>query len=160
MRVTPAVGQIREYFQLAAEQAVQATCLRAHCGTVIVKDGMVIGAGFNAPPAGDESQRKCEVEFDQTLKASYDKTCCVHAEWNAILSALRDAGPRVIGSTLYFMRVDELGNFTGAGKPFCTVCSRLSLEAGVAEFVLWHDGNAQFYDTREYNLASSAPYEG
>ena len=159
MRVVPAVGDIATYFSLAAQQATQATCYRAHCGTVIVKDGEVIGAGFNAPPGGDESQRKCEQEFDQSLKPKYDKTCCVHAEWNAIINALREHGSDVAGSTLYFMRVDDEGNFTGAGKPFCTVCSRLSLEAGITEFVLHHDGNAQIYDTSEYNLASYAPYE-
>lgn len=159
MRVEPVQGMTLAYFQMAADEAKLATCTRARCGSVIVKDGVVLAGGFNAPAGEDEAQRKCEVSFDKSAKPAYDTTCCVHAEWNAILNALKAHGRDVEGSTLYFMRVDDAGNFTGAGQPFCTVCSRLSLQSGIAQFVLWHADQALFYDTAEYNLASYAPYE-
>ncbi len=143
-----------DYFKEAQKVALQATCTRAHCGAVIIaKDGTIIGRGFNAPPNNDESQRMCEVELDKTIKQNNDKTCCVHAEWNAILDALKHNGEKIEGSTLYFMRVGEQGEFTGSGKPYCTVCSRLALQSGIAVFGLWHDGPVMF-DTETYNQKS------
>lgn len=139
-------------FELAAVEARKASCLQAHCGSVIVSaDGNVIGAGFNAPPLGLESQRKCEVSVDVTVKPTSDKTCCVHAEWNAILDALKRNPGKVEGSTLFFMRVNAEGEFTEAGKPYCSVCSRLALQSGVKTFGLWN-GGPEMFDAEDYNL--------
>jgi len=143
-----------KYFEQAGRVATHATCYRAKCGSIIVaKDGKVIGRGFNAPPLNDESQRKCDEEFYSDKKPNSDKTCCVHAEWNAILNALRDHPGEVADSTLYFMRVNDAGEFTQAGKPYCTVCSRLALQSGIKIFGLWNNG-PKMIDTKQYNLAS------
>lgn len=143
-----------DYFHQAQQIAKQATCNRAHCGAVIVSKGnRIIGRGYNAPPLGDEAQRMCDVDLDQSIKKNNDKTCCVHAEWNAILDALKNHADEVVGSTLYFMRVDKDGEFTEAGQPYCTVCSRLALESGIAEFGLWNDG-PEMIPTNEYNNRS------
>ena len=142
------------YFKEAQQVAQQATCYRAHCGSVIVaKDGTIIGRGFNAPPNGDESQRMCDAKLDKSIKQNNDKTCCVHAEWNAILDALRQYPTEVEGSTLYFMRVDDEGECTGAGEPYCTVCSRLALQSGIESFGLWNNG-PQIIGTKIYNQKS------
>lgn len=144
----------RKYFELASEEARQATCTHARCGSVIVsKDGDIIGKGYNAPPLGDESQRMCNLDNFNNKKLKYDKTCCVHAEWNAIINALKNNPDKIDGSTLYFMRISEKGEFTGAGVPFCTVCSRLALQSGIKYFGLWDDG-PQIFDTEEYNKLS------
>lgn len=143
-----------KYFEAAQEVATQATCTRARCGAVIVNEtGNIIGKGYNAPPLEDESQRMCDAEFNIQEKLKSDKTCCVHAEWNAIMEALQDYPAQIAGSTLYFMRVDEEGKFTEAGQPYCTVCSRLALQAGVYTFALWNQG-PELYDTRTYNTLS------
>ena len=143
-----------QYFEAAREVATHAMCHRAHCGAVIVKDGKVIGRGYNAPPLEDESQRMCDHEdFNLTKKVKSDKTCCVHAEWNAIVDALVHNADKMKGSTLYFMRVDEEGNVTDAGEPYCTVCSRLALQSGVKTFALWND-KPQLFDTKIYNQKS------
>lgn len=142
------------FFQKAQQVAQKATCNRARCGSVIVStDGQIIGEGYNAPPLGDESQRMCDVELDKSIKQNNDKTCCVHAEWNAILDALKHHADKIQGSTLYFMRVNDAGEFTEAGDPYCTVCSRLALESGVATFGLWNDG-PEMIDTHQYNQRS------
>ncbi len=145
-----------EGFEAAQREALKATCYRARCGAVLVSDrGEIIGRGYNAPPLEDEAQRMCDVQLDKSIKQNNDKTCCVHAEWNAILDGLKSYGDALNGSTLYFMRVDESGAFTGSGKPYCTVCSRLALQTGVAQFGLWHDGPVMF-DTATYNQQSYA----
>jgi hypothetical protein len=65
---------------------------------------------------------------------------------------------KIPGSTLYFMRVDEVGGFTDAGDPFCTVCSRLAMEAGIDEFALYNENGADIFTTPEYNKKSYAKY--
>lgn len=143
-----------KYFREAAIVAKNATCLRARCGSIIVSvDNEIIGRGFNAPPLNDESQRRCNFDFKTTRKPKYDTTCCVHAEWNAIINALKNHPDEIIGSILYFMRITDDGSFTGSGVPFCTVCSRLALQSGVAKFGLWNNG-PQIFDTKEYNNLS------
>lgn len=155
----PSKTQHEHFFREAMLVAQEATCLRARCGSVVVsKDGTVIGRGFNAPPLNDENQRKCEATLDSTLKPKSDRTCCVHAEWNAILNASINNGLHMAGSTLYFMRVDEDGNFTNAGEPYCTVCSRLALQSGVSVFGLWENG-PRMIPTNLYNEMSYAYFD-
>ncbi len=148
-----------DYFEEAGKTATHATCYRARCGSVIVsKDGSIIGRGFNAPPLGDELQRQCNAEYHTDKKPKSDKTCCVHAEWNALIDALKNHPDDVEGSTLYFMRIDDNNSFTEAGDPYCTVCSRLALQSGIKCFGLWNDG-PQMIDTKKYNLISYDFYQ-
>jgi deoxycytidylate deaminase len=145
--------EVAKYFKAAADEAKKATCLRAKCGSVIVKNKQIIGRGYNSPPLDKEENRTCLNEYDTQKKPKYDKTCCIHAEWRAIIDALRHHPKKMKGSTLYFMRIDSKGNFTDAGKPFCTVCSRLALENGIKYFTLW-DQKPLMYNTTEYNKLS------
>ena len=149
---------IKPYFEMAANVASGATCLRAKCGSVIVKNSIVIGKGFNSPALDHEDQRLCEAEMDTSSKPKYDKTCCIHAEWRAVLDACKTNANKLTGAVLYFMRIDESGAFTDAGDPFCTVCSRLTMEAGVAEFALYNDNGADIYPLDEYNKKSYEAY--
>ena len=150
---------IRPFFQVAAEVAKQATCHRAKCGSVIVKDGMIIGEGYNSPPLDDELRRTCDQEWDYSIKPKYDKTCCIHAEWRAVMDACKRNADRIAGSILYFMRIDENGDFTDAGEPFCTTCSRFTMEAGIGEFALWNDEGADMYPLAEYDQKSYEFYK-
>lgn len=158
----PELKPLREYFKEAAYEARRATCLRAKCGSVVVsRSGVILGRGFNAPPLGDESQRTCDAQWDLEKKPKYDKTCCVHAEWNAALDTLKNASEEQIEeSRLYFMRVDgRTGDWTDAGEPYCTTCSRITMQAGIAEFALWNHGGVDIYTLPEYNQISYSYYE-
>lgn len=154
----PAFEAIRPYFLEAALVAQEALCHRARCGSVIISGDEMIGRGFNAPAGGREDQRLCDIELDTTKRPKYDKTCCVHAEWNAILDACKTNPNRLAGSVLYFMRVNEAGECTDAGEPFCTVCSRLTLEAGISYFALYNNEGADIYPADEYNQRSYTSY--
>jgi hypothetical protein len=83
-----------------------------------------------------------------------DKTCCVHAEQRAIMDALSSHPDKIKGSRLYFVRLDSEGNISPAGDPYCTHCSKLALDAGIAEFTLCRADGLAVYDTEEYNLVS------
>jgi deoxycytidylate deaminase len=141
------------FMRAAQETAKKAGCQRAQCGSVLVSKGRIIGKGYNSPPAELESQRRCTADKKEIHTKVSDKTCCIHAEQRAIIAALKNKH-ELVGSTIYFTRIDASGQIVYSGKPYCTVCSKLALETGVKEFVLWHDDGLCSYDTEEYNLLS------
>lgn len=146
-----------EWFHEAARVATKGLCLRAKCGAVIVRDGHVIGQGYNAPPRDDLTDARClETNYDRTKKPKYDLTCCLHAEWRAIMDALRTHADQLQGSTLYYVRLNDEGKFRPSGKPFCTVCSRLAHDCGIAYFALRHQDGIVLYDAKDYNARSYA----
>ena len=81
-----------------------------------------------------ESERRCTADKTAYDSKVTDKTCCMHAEERAIMDALRQHPDQLLGSTLYFIRLDEDGNPRHAGAPYCTLCSKLALDSGVAFF--------------------------
>lgn len=158
MRILEAkIGE--KWMAVAADVAQKATCERSRCGSVIVKDDEVIGEGWNSPSGNLESQRRCDVEKSSYHAKVTDKTCCVHAEERAIMDTLRHHPDEVSGSTLYFIRLDEEGEPKLSGKPYCTLCSKLALDAGITEFVLWHEAGITAYPTDEYNRLSHEYFE-
>lgn len=145
---------VQRFMERAAEVALSATCGRSRCGSVIVKNGEIIGEGFNSPPKGLETQRRCHNDKEQYDRKVTDKTCCVHAEERALLEALRKNPEKVEGAKLYFIRLDETGEKQFSDAPYCTLCSKLALDAGISEFLLWHEEGIVSYDTEEYNTFS------
>ncbi len=143
-----------EYLAKAAQIALNATCERFRCGSVIVQDDEIIGIGFNSPPKNKEEQRRCNCSKKTYHKKVTDKTCCVHAEQRAIMDALKSNPDKIAGSRLYFIRLDDEGTPFRAGKPYCTHCSKLALDVGIDEFVLWHEQGVCVYNTEEYNNLS------
>lgn len=143
--------EAEHYMGLAAIEAAKATCHRSKCGSIIVNDEMVIGKGFNSPPLGLERQRRCSVEKSFYNQKVTDKTCCVHAEQRAIMDALAKNPGKLEGSVLYFIRLDEKGEKAFSGNPYCTICSKMALDVGIDEFVLWHKEGICSYETLEYN---------
>ncbi len=145
----------KRWMTVALAVAAKAKCLKAKCGTVIVADGQIIGEGYNAPPLDREEHRVC-LETFPTGKPKYDRTCCIHAEWRAILDAAKRHPLSLPGSQLYFARLGDDGAMAFSGQPFCTVCSRLALDNGIVEFLLWHEQGITAYETGEYNRLSYA----
>ncbi len=144
------------WIDVARKIAGSATCARAQCGTVIVADGIVIGRGFNSPPGEHGTQRRCLVQKDSYDRKVTDKTCCVHAEQRAIIDALRTHPDKLADSTLYFVRLDAQGAVAPSGAPYCTICSKMALDVGIAYFALVHPEGVRLYETKEYNTLSYA----
>ena len=146
-----ALAEAKHWLDKTAEVARGAGCGRAQCGTVIVNGGEVIAEGVNSPPAELESQRRCDKKHE--LKAGFksDRTCCIHAEQRAVMNALRTSSDNLAGSTLYFCRVDENGERKISGRPYCTICSKMALDAGVGFWVLEHAEGITKYAADEYN---------
>lgn len=143
------------WMERAGDIAKGALCLRGKRGSVIVAaDGTEIGIGYNAPPLDKEEHRTCQAPVVIARKQKSDRTCCLHAEWRALLDGLRRHPDKMPGATLYYMHIDDAGNLTRAGEPYCTVCSRLALDLGLKEFVLWHESGLTAYPTDEYHRYS------
>jgi len=133
------------------KEALKSTCARSKCGSVIVKDKEIIGRGFNSPPKNLESQARCECDKSNFHEKVTDKTCCIHAEQRAVMDTLKNHPEKLSGSRLYFIRLDGDGEISFAGKPYCTICSKMALDTGIKEFVLYHAEGICIYDTEEYN---------
>ena len=140
------------YLSKAAELARKSECLDAKCGSVIVNNGLIIGSGYNKP-AGNN--RRCGRSKESYHRRVTDKTCCVHAEERAIMDALCLNQDKIKGSRIYFIRVDEKGGSIKAGRPYCTICSKLALDRGIEEFVLWHEDGVCVYTAEEYDSLSA-----
>jgi len=149
------------FFHYAANEAEKSKCLRAKGGSVIVStEREIIGVGYNSPPG--------DVQLEECLKDSLpdnfksDKTCCIHAEQRAIIDAIHRAPHLIKGSRIYYVRIgDKVSDDGGAdivkaGKPYCTICSKMVLDIGISEFALWHEEGIAIYDTEEYNKLSFA----
>lgn len=143
-----------EHIALTAKIALGATCERSMCGSSIFQGDELIGSGINSPPNNDENQRRCSSSKELLDRKVVDKTCCVHAEQRAIMDALRNNPAKIIGARLYFVRLGEDKQPKKSGNPYCTMCSKMALDVGLAEFVLWHKQGVCIYDTAEYNLLS------
>jgi len=130
------------------ESAKKATCKRSKCGSIIVSQGLIIGEGYNSMPCNENGE--C---FKGSLSPTFksDKTCCIHAEQRAIVDALKRHEDKIEGSILYFIRLDDNDNPKHSGSPYCSICSKMSLDVGIGEFVLWHKEGWTAYDTKEYN---------
>ncbi|EKE27862.1 MAG: hypothetical protein ACD_3C00142G0018 [uncultured bacterium (gcode 4)] len=131
--------------------ARSATCERSKCGSVIVKDWEIIWIWFNSPTNGLESQRRCHMEKSSYNKKITDKTCCIHAEQRAIMDALAKNPNKLKDSRLYFMRIDDSWNAKNSWEPYCTICSKMSLDVWISEFVLSKKEWICLYETWEYN---------
>ena len=142
-------NQAVEWMDAATEVAKKSTCQRAQCGSVIIQNGRIIGQGFNSPAGGEH--HRCNDTYQIPQHNKHDLTCCVHAEVRAIHDALLKSPEQLKGSTIYLMRLSSEGHQSKAGMPYCTVCSKEALDAGISYFVLWHEDGIGLYDTKEFN---------
>lgn len=86
----------REYLFACVQLAEQATCQRSRCGSLIVQNDQIIGSGYNTPPQGLETQRRCSCAKENYHKKVTDKTCCMHAEQRAIMDALQHNADKLV----------------------------------------------------------------
>lgn len=75
------------------------------------------------------------------------------------MDALKRNSLKIPGSTLYYCRLGKDGKLATSGEPWCTICSKMALDAGIADFVLMKNEGYAVYGTEEYNTLSYA-YEG
>ncbi|MFW6226364.1 MAG: hypothetical protein ACOC3V_05355 [bacterium] len=149
MKILKQTDELNVIATYLIDVAKKATCRRSKCGSVIVSDNLIIGEGYNSKPCNETGE--CSKDsLAPTFKS--DKTCCVHAEQRAIIDTLKkEHRDKINGSTLFFIRLDDNDNPKFSGKPYCSICSKMALDVGISNFVLYHENGWTSYDTKEYN---------
>ena len=115
----------RVYMDMAYEQANKSTCLRAKVGAVLVKDGLVVGQGYNNVTGGikDCTDVGCIRDIMKIPSGQRREVCrAICAEQLAISEAARN-GVSLDGSTAYITTYP------------CHICSKLLVSSGVSEIV-------------------------
>ncbi len=102
------------FFNEALKLCESSYCLSSQCGSVIVKNGLIIGSGTNSPPGHVKIDKCLKDDLSENFRS--DRTCCVHAEERAILDALALDKSMLAGSTLFFIR-KKAGQKVFAGNP-------------------------------------------
>jgi hypothetical protein len=161
----------------AADVATRSQCLRPNgkCGAVIIGGDTILGFSYNRPPWGtkilscwkDDIKNRLKLEgyLVSSFKRGWLPTCCLHAEELAILNALErkpsddDAEDYFEGAVMYFARVDDNGNITPSGRPWCTRCSSKAAEYNIGWCLMhkkeaWGEEGIYVYTSKEYNEIS------
>jgi len=146
--------EAKKYMTIAAKYAKHSTCVKSKRGAVIVKNGVIIGGGYNDVTI----ESLCNPCIREEIKDDSRVELCsaVHAEHVAIIDALKK-GNYLDGSTMYHVKVKD-GEIRPCGPPSCTICSREILKSGISEFVIWHKEGYAVYNAKEFNEISFQPF--
>src|SRR5450759_5416637 len=113
-----------DYFMTITRQvATRSTCLRRHCGAVIVKDRRLLATGYNGTPKGLAhcADVGCLREQRGIASGSHHELCRgIHAEQNAIIQAAL-YGTAIEGATIYTTHQQ------------CVLCAKILLNARVRD---------------------------
>jgi dCMP deaminase len=124
--------------EIAKVISMRSTCIRAHAGSIIVRDDVIVSTGYSGSPR--EEPNCCDVGVCERDRLGirpgerYEICRSVHSEANAIINAAR-SGASVIGGDIYiyFERLD--GQKIKHGGP-CLMCLRMIKNAGIRKFVI------------------------
>jgi deoxycytidylate deaminase len=159
MEIIQSTKEIENNLNEALKEAEKATCTRSKVGAIIVKDGIIIGRGFNSPPGNLESQRRCSRKSELKPGFKSDKTCCVHAEQRAIIDASQKNPDKLLGSDMYLARLTGDSLKKEFSRPYCTICSKLILDVGIKRTIRLKSEDVLVYEAEEYN-DESYNYDG
>ena len=118
------------YFQIAKDISERSPCTRRKCGTVLIREGVILATGYNGSCRGSlncgEDVQCLKDKHNEPSRISYNHCPGVHAEVNSIINAAR-SGISTIGTTLYLYssKLDD-------GEP-CIFCRRVLINAGVKD---------------------------
>ena len=142
--------EAQKYILAAGEEAKKSTCKKSQRGVVIVKNNEIIGKGYNKVTI----EKFCNPCIRENIKDNSRVELCsaLHAEQVAILDALK-RGKSLEGSRMFHIAVKN-GEIKTSEDTSCTVCSKLVLESGISEFVLFHKKGFGLYSAEEFNRKS------
>lgn len=126
------------YLNIAREVSKASKCQRSHFGSVIVKDDMIVGVGYNGPARGVPHCDPCKRANDPP-GVGYAKCIAIHAEVNGIIQAGGRRG--CLGATMYMGSHNRTYNGTKynacMGDFPCNNCARAIINAGIEWLVQW-----------------------
>jgi len=118
------------YFQIAKDISERSPCTRRKCGTLLVKDEVIVATGYNGSCRGSlncgEDVLCLKDKYGEISYTSYIHCPAIHGEVNAVINAAR-SGISTIGTTLYLYSSKEY-----EGEP-CIYCRRVLINAGIKD---------------------------
>ena len=117
------------YMKQAHIQKDKSTCIRAKVGAVIVKDGAIIGQGYNNVVGGiEDCVKKGCIRDEMHIPHGQRREVCraICAEQLALTEAARN-GVNTDGSTIYVTTFP------------CFICAKLLVSGGISEIVYDND---------------------
>jgi len=128
----------RAYMEIAKIVSMRSTCIRAHVGTVIIKNDTIVSTGYNGSPRGESNC--CDLGICERYRLGiepgkhYEICHSIHSEANAIINAARSGISVMDGDMyLYFERLD--GQKIKHGGP-CLMCSGMIKNVGIKKFII------------------------
>lgn len=135
------------YLSIACEVSKASKCLRSHFGSVIVRDDMIIGTGYNGPAHGVGHCEMCK-RADYKPGDGYWECNAVHAEVNGIIHSGGRRG--CLGATMYISSHNRKYNGTrynaGMGDFPCNNCARVIVNAGIEWLIQEEHGRIVRYN--------------
>lgn len=141
-----------KFCNIAANIATNSKCKRSKHGAVIVRDGEILGMGWNTPVPNNTECDPCRMECGSQNKSRFELCNAIYAEHNAILDALKNSH-ELKGSRMYHAKLKD-GRIKPDYTPKCTPCSRLIMHVGISEFILLHGDKYSLYTAKEFNNSS------
>lgn len=92
------------YIDVAKRISDDSTCLKARCGSVLVKDGIIISTGCNGASRKEESCKDCGAcarEGYKVDRTNYVGCKAIHAEINCLSNLLITGCNSVVGTEIY-----------------------------------------------------------
>ena len=128
------MDKINKYLDIAEHVARNSTCLRANCGSIIVKDDEVISYGYNEVPHGRSTCGELGYCIKEKLNIpqgeGYSKCRAICSEQNAIIRANPE---ELVDATLYLVGLDPKTNDYIIDPKPCCVCERFIINARIKE---------------------------
>lgn len=124
------------YLDIAKSVSNRSTCIRAHCGAIIVNNDTIISTGYNGNPRNTSN---C-VDVGKCPRADYKPQegthlCnAVHAEMNCFINLARNGGSSCKGGTLYVWFKREDSSYNSYNKP-CNNCMKHIMNSGLVRIV-------------------------
>jgi dCMP deaminase len=132
------IGKDDWYLEIAKVISLRSTCIRAHAGSIIVRNDAIVSTGYSGAPR--EEPNCCDIGVCERDRLGispgerYEICRSVHSEANAIINAARSGASVIDGDMyIYFERLD--GQKIKHGGP-CLMCSRIIKNAGIKKFVM------------------------
>lgn len=121
------------YMNIAKIVSMRSTCIRAHAGTVIVKNDTIVSTGYSGSPRGEPNCCDLGICERDRLRIepgkNYELCLSIHSEANSIINAARSGVSIIDGDMyIYFERLD--GQKKKHDGP-CLMCSRMIKNAGI-----------------------------
>lgn len=132
------IGKEDWYMEIARIISLRSTCIRAHAGSIIVKNDAIVSQGYSGAPRGEPNC--CDIGICERDRLGispgqmYELCRSVHAEANAIINAARNGISVIDGEMyIYFERLDGQKKKHG---DVCLMCKRMIKNSGIKKYIL------------------------